>query len=70
MRGWARTADVKAVKRAYFKLSKEFHPDRYFGRELGDYRDKLTKIFQAIKAAFELLSDKDRRAAYEDSVRK
>ncbi len=63
-----RGAAVKDVKRAYFKLSKEFHPDRYFGRDLGDYRDKLSKIFQAIKAAFELLSDKDRRAAYEESA--
>jgi hypothetical protein len=63
-----RTADVRDVKRAYFKLSKEFHPDRYFGRDLGDTREKLSKIFQAIKAAFELLSDKDRRAAYEESA--
>ncbi len=64
-----RGADVKAVKRAYFKLSKEFHPDRFFGREIGDYREKLSQIFQAVKAAFELLSDKDRRAAYEDSTK-
>jgi hypothetical protein len=63
-----RGADAKAVKRAYFKLSKEFHPDRYYGKELGDTRDKLTKIFQAVKAAFELLSDDARRRAYEESV--
>src|SRR5260370_802817 len=52
-----RGADDKAVKRAYFRLSKEFHPDRYYGKELGDYRLKLSKIFLAIKEAFELLSD-------------
>ncbi len=63
-----RGAVDKDVKRAYFKLSKEFHPDRYYGKELGEYRLKLSKIFLAIKEAFELLSDKDRRAAYEESV--
>jgi hypothetical protein len=62
------SADDKAVKRAYFKLSKEFHPDRFFGKDIGEYKDRLTKIFQAIKAAFEVLSDKRRRAAYEESA--
>jgi hypothetical protein len=61
-------ADAKTIKRAYFKLSKEFHPDRYFQKEIGEYKDKLSKIFQAIKAAFELLSDPNRRKAYEEST--
>jgi hypothetical protein len=63
-----RGADDRAVKRAYFKLSKEFHPDRYFGRDIGEYKERLGKIFLAVKAAFEVLSDKARRAAYEASV--
>jgi len=63
-----RSADDKTVKRAYFKLSKEFHPDRFFGKEIGEYKDRLSRIFQAVKAAFEVLSDKKRREAYEGSV--
>lgn len=63
-------ADKKEVKRAYFRLSKEFHPDRYFGKNIGPYRERLSKIFQAIKAAFELLSDDARRAAYLESVQR
>jgi hypothetical protein len=63
-----RGASDKDVKRAYFRLSKEFHPDRFFGKEIGDYRAKVQKIFLAVKEAFELLSDKDRRAAYEESA--
>jgi hypothetical protein len=63
-------ADKKEIKRAYFRLSKEFHPDRYFGKNLGPYRDRLSKIFQSIKAAFELLSDDARRAAYLESVQR
>ena len=64
-----RSADKKEVKRAYFRMSKEFHPDRFFGKSLGPYRDRLSRIFQSVKAAFELLSDDARRAAYLDSVR-
>jgi len=64
-----RGADDRAIKRAYFKLSKEFHPDRFFGREIGEYGERLSQIFQAGKAAFELLSDEGRRKAYEESVK-
>ncbi|MCA1662906.1 MAG: J domain-containing protein [Myxococcales bacterium] len=64
-----RGADKKDIKRAYFKMSKELHPDRFFGKNIGPYRERLSKIFQSIKAAYELLSDDARRAAYLDSVK-
>ena len=62
-----RNADKKDIKRAYFKMSKELHPDRFFGKNIGPYRERLSKIFQSVKAAYELLSDDARRAAYLDS---
>ncbi|MGZ3441464.1 MAG: J domain-containing protein [Polyangia bacterium] len=64
-----RNADKKDIKRAYFKMSKELHPDRFFGKNIGPYRERLSKIFQSIKAAYELLSDDARRTAYLDSVK-
>lgn len=64
-----RTADKKEIKRAYFKMSKELHPDRFFGKNIGPYRERLSKIFQSIKAAYELLSDDARRTAYLESVK-
>src|SRR5262249_13551916 len=63
----ARTADKRDLKRAYHRLSKEFHPDRYFGKNLGSYGPVMSTIFRAGKAAFELLSDDARRTAYEKS---
>ena len=65
----ARTADKKEIKRAYFKMSKELHPDRFFGKNIGPYRERLSRIFQSVKAAYELLSDDARRTAYLDSVK-
>jgi preprotein translocase subunit Sec63 len=64
-----RAADKKDIKRAYFKLSKELHPDRYFGKNIGPYRERLSKIYQSVKAAYELLMNDSRRAAYLDSVK-
>jgi len=55
-------ADKREVKRAYFQLSKEFHPDRYFGKKLGPWQRRLQDIFSALAAAFELLSDDEQRA--------
>lgn len=50
-------ADPKVVKRAYFKLSKEFHPDRYFRRQIGPYNRRLERIFKKVLEAHEILSD-------------
>jgi hypothetical protein len=38
-------ADKATVKRAFAAASKELHPDRYFGKDLGPFREKLAKIF-------------------------
>lgn len=63
--GVSREADAKIVKRAYFELSKEFHPDRYFRREIGPYAARLSRVFARIAEAYELLSDPAARAEIE-----
>lgn len=58
------TVDNRSLKRAYFKISKQFHPDRHYGKELGSFRERLARIFDTAHKAFEVLSSESERAAY------
>jgi curved DNA-binding protein CbpA len=60
--------DPKAVKRAYFRLSREFHPDRFFRRNLGPFGPRLERIFRKILEAHEMLSDPVARAEMQRSL--
>jgi tetratricopeptide (TPR) repeat protein len=63
-------ADIEQINRQYFKLTKEFHPDRY-GDSLGpEVTEKITGIFDAITYAFESLksSETDRQFTEGDLV--
>ncbi|HEY0709766.1 MAG TPA: hypothetical protein VGG33_23335 [Polyangia bacterium] len=51
--GVAPGADGGAIKRAYFAASKELHPDRFYGLDLGLYREKLSDIFAQLTQAFD-----------------
>jgi len=59
--GVAKDADSAAIKRAFGAASKELHPDRYFGKDLGNFREKLAKIFNRITEAVQEL-EKARKA--------
>jgi tetratricopeptide (TPR) repeat protein len=66
--GVDRTSDARDIKRAYFQLSKRFHPDRYFRRRIGDYLPRLDSIFRHIALAYELLSDPATREELERAL--
>ena len=57
--GVARGANEKEVKSAYRKLAKELHPDRNAGNA------KATERFSEVTKAYDLLSDKDKRARFD-----
>ncbi|WP_379552901.1 DnaJ C-terminal domain-containing protein [Qipengyuania sp. DGS5-3] len=57
--GVARTASEKDVKSAYRKLAKELHPDR------NKDNPKAAERFSDVTKAYDLLSDKDKRAQFD-----
>jgi actin-like ATPase involved in cell morphogenesis len=55
--GLAPGANIRDLKRAYFDLSKQLHPDRYYGRNLGSFAPVLDRVFSAISQFVKTLSD-------------
>ena len=60
--------DLGALRRAYFRRSKQFHPDRFYSRRLGPYKAVLERTFQWCAAAFKFLKDEARREEYRTRV--
>jgi len=54
--------EARQLKRAYFKLSKEIHPDRYYRQRLGGFTDRLPFVFEAMSRAYARLINPDRQA--------
>lgn len=57
--GVARTADEKEIRQAYRRLARQHHPDVNPGDE------EAAERFKSINAAYEVLSDADKRAKYD-----
>ena len=56
-------SDARQLKRAYFRLSKDTHPDRYFGQPIGSFGARLPVVFEALSRAYARLTSPDRSAA-------
>jgi tetratricopeptide (TPR) repeat protein len=56
-------ADAKDIKRAYFQLSKEIHPDRYYGKRLGSFAARMPLVFEATSRAYAKLTSSDKSKA-------
>ncbi len=57
--GVARGADEAEIKKAYRKLAKELHPDR------NKDNPKASERFSKVTQAYDILTDKDKRARYD-----
>ena len=55
----------RQLKRAYFRFSKRFHPDRFYKKDLGLFGPWLAEIFETATKAFNILSDSRQRKQYE-----
>ncbi len=57
--GVARDADEKAIKRAYRRLARKYHPDHNPGDAMAENK------FKEVTEAYEVLSDPDKRGKYD-----
>ena len=61
----ASSTDIKA---AYFKLSKQYHPDRFFTTAEKDSRDKITTVFKRMNEAYTVLKNPEKRRRYDKAI--
>lgn len=65
-----RDDDSETIRRNYYRLAKEFHPDRYFSSTDPSLKIKLTTIFDAITKAYTVMKDDRKREQYFASLLK
>lgn len=65
----APTADAASVRSAYFAMSKAFHPDRWFRRDLGRFAERVEDIFKWMNRANSVLSSPQKRRGYDNLLR-
>lgn len=58
-------ADPGAVRAAYFRMSKAFHPDRWFRKEIGEFDRVLIGVFKWLNRAYMVLSAPRKRKGYD-----
>lgn len=57
-------ASSEEVRNAFYELSRRYHPDRFFGKQLGPFKGKLDKIFRRLVEANQVVSDPEKLKAY------
>jgi curved DNA-binding protein CbpA len=63
--GISEGAEKKDIKRAYYAVAPNYHPDRFYGKKLGSFKAKMEVIFAQLTFAYETLTSADRRAEYD-----
>lgn len=58
------SSNTEMIKNNYYKLVKEFHPDRYLSVNDPLIKDKVIAILEAITKAYSLLKEDERRRIY------
>ncbi len=62
-------AERREIREAYYERSRQWHPDRFFQRDLGDQAEALETVFVAITNAYRRLTNPKTRSEYDRSLR-
>jgi DNA-binding response OmpR family regulator/DnaJ-domain-containing protein 1 len=68
--GVATTATREDIKRSYFALAKEYHPDKHFGSSSAEIRQLAGQVYEIISTAHDTLSDPLERERYTGELAK
>ncbi|KAI1726829.1 dnaJ domain-containing protein [Ditylenchus destructor] len=63
----AKKATNAEVKKAYYKQSILWHPDRFSSSNNASIKEEATRKFQVVSKIYSLLSDKEKRATYDEN---
>jgi curved DNA-binding protein CbpA len=66
--GVSKNASRAEIKKAYFALAKQYHPDRLSGAASSEIRNLADEIFNIISTAHDVLSDDARRDQYMEEL--
>ncbi len=62
------TATRTDVKLAYFRLSKAFHPDRWYRKDTGEFGTMIEDVFKWLNRAYGVLSSPKKRRGYDKLI--
>ena len=62
-------ADRREIREAFYESSRQWHPDRFFQRDLGEFEEPVETLFVAITNAYRRLTNTKTRAEYDRSLR-
>jgi curved DNA-binding protein CbpA len=68
--GVAQTAPPEEVRKAYFALARQLHPDRLSALGIDDEARDAQRVFAQVNTAFAIVSDKRRRDEYTAMLRR
>jgi curved DNA-binding protein CbpA len=61
--------DGATIRRAYLDRSRRYHPDAWYRKNVGEFGPLLSRAFQKMSAAYQILSDEDARAQYDQKLK-
>ena len=62
------SSDIPTIRAAFFRLAAQMHPDRFHTLPDAGLKDRLETIYARIGEAYRVLSNPERRAAYDRSL--